>query len=604
MRKRVFGLSAFVLLVSISLALTGCGSNSSSGGGTQPPPPPSSGGLTVYPGVASVPVGQTALFTGYVPSQPSATVTWQVTGGSANGTIDSTGKYTSPPAVPSTAQVTITAKSGSFSGTATVTITSAQGLAVNPSAAAVQAGAVTPFTVTGATGPVTWEVNNVPNGDSTYGTIDANGNYTSPPSPPQGGAAVTITAVSGANSGTAAATIVFSNHSLYGPYAFSYTGDDGSGFLAVAGSFVTDGNGNITSGIEDVNSYGNSIAPANRITSGTYSVGPDGRAQASVTTQLGTGIVWQFALISNQHGLMIRFDSSATGSGTIDQQTAQGGFSIPVSNYSFGLAGLDATGLPLSIAGLLKADGAGNFPPGGAVEDINYNGTATNSASPDDSLSGSYAFDNLNPTTGRGTIQLTNTSTEFPATFLFAFYMVDATHLKLVESDALNHLAGDFFSAPNKNGTYSGSLFNGNYVFTTGGESTNGPYSSAGVFTASGASTATSGSISAGGVFDSNDSGNVKLAQTLTSSTFNVDSNFGRTIFTLTMGTTTLNFAAYPTSTGLIPIRSPAVSPICNLLEPRFMEAMRSIFRESLRPAKALSSRTSSDRSRPAPTEH
>jgi hypothetical protein len=497
-------------------------------------------------------VGQTAQFTGYVPSQPSAAVTWQVTGGSANGTIDNTGKYTSPASVPSPAQVTISATSGSFTGIATVTITSAQGLVVNPTAVAVQAGSVTPFTVTGAVGQVTWEVNNVRGGDSTYGTIDATGKYSAPLSPP--GGAVTITAINGINSGTATATIIFSNHSISGPYAFSYTGDDGKGFLAVAGSFVADGNGNITSGVEDINSYSGGVTAGSPV-SGTYTVGPDGRAQASVTTGLGTGTIWQFALISNQHGLMIRFDSNATGSGTIDQQNSiDFSTSLISGNYSFELSGLDAKGLPLSIVGLVNADGRGDFPLNLAVEDINYNGNATTAAGADETLLGTYVLDSLNPNTGRGTIVLTNSSTLFPSeptSFTFTFYMVDATHLKVVESGLTDPylLAGDFFSAPNKNGSFSASIFNGNYVFTTGGSSSNGPYSSAGVFTATGTSSSAAGSISSG-VFDSNDSGNVKLAQTLSSSTFNVDPNLGRTIFLVTIGSTTLNFAAYPTSTG------------------------------------------------------
>ncbi|HEV8180808.1 MAG TPA: hypothetical protein VGQ61_00475, partial [Candidatus Angelobacter sp.] len=38
----------------------------------------------------------------------------------------------------------------------------------------------------------------------------------------------------------------FTNANLNGMYAFSYTGSDAGGFLAVAGSFQADGNGHIT----------------------------------------------------------------------------------------------------------------------------------------------------------------------------------------------------------------------------------------------------------------------------------------------------------------------------------------------------------------------
>ena len=46
----------------------------------------------------------------------------------------------------------------------------------------------------------------------------------------------------------------FTNSNLNGPFAFSYTGSDAGGFLAVAGSFVADGAGHITSGTQDINS--------------------------------------------------------------------------------------------------------------------------------------------------------------------------------------------------------------------------------------------------------------------------------------------------------------------------------------------------------------
>ena len=81
--------------------------------------------------------------------------------------------------------------------------------------------------------------------------IDAQGGlYTAPDFPPPGGS-VTITAKDPtvATPATAAAQIVYSDKSLNGPFAFSYVGNDASGFLAAAGSFIADGNGNITSGV-------------------------------------------------------------------------------------------------------------------------------------------------------------------------------------------------------------------------------------------------------------------------------------------------------------------------------------------------------------------
>jgi hypothetical protein len=83
---------------------------------------------------------------------------------------------------------------------------------VNPSSATVRIGHFQSFTatVTGASGGVTWSVNDLPGGDNVVGTIDSNGQYLPPsvvPSPPT----VTVRATSVASptsSGAATVTII------------------------------------------------------------------------------------------------------------------------------------------------------------------------------------------------------------------------------------------------------------------------------------------------------------------------------------------------------------------------------------------------------------
>jgi len=85
-------------------------------------------------------------------------------------------------------------------------------VAVSPSTATVRIGHFQSFsaTVTGASGGVTWSVNDIAGGDTVVGTVDSNGQYLPPtvvPSPPT----VTIRATSVASStssGTATATII------------------------------------------------------------------------------------------------------------------------------------------------------------------------------------------------------------------------------------------------------------------------------------------------------------------------------------------------------------------------------------------------------------
>jgi len=119
-----------ILTLCLTLALTGflvaCG-----GGGNSTPPPPTvtvavspSTVNTLFPSLSGAPA-QTQQFTAVVtPSTASQNVTWAVSGGSANGTITSSGLYTAPASLPSSTSVTVTATSANpgTPGSATVNL--------------------------------------------------------------------------------------------------------------------------------------------------------------------------------------------------------------------------------------------------------------------------------------------------------------------------------------------------------------------------------------------------------------------------------------------------------------------------------------------------
>lgn len=548
------------------MLLAGCGGNSStssgsSGGSNQSGNVRSGSAVTIYPATVSVPINGTIQFSAYLPSQPSSTFSWSVSGG---GAIDSsTGIYTAPG---SPASVTVTATSqgsANSTGTATITVTAPQGVLVSPAAVAISAGAAQTFSATvngqAATG-VTWEVHGTTGGDEVYGTIDSNGYYTAPLTPPPGGSAV-ITAVTGtgsaAVSGTTTAAVVFSNASLNSHYAFSYKGNDSSGFLGVAGSFTAQGSagssGQILNGVEDSIDAGTGAATHNQF-SGTFTVNPDGRTTATLTNN----VTWQFTLLSNPEGgaareaLLIRFDKSATGSGTIEAQNpALLAASAFFGNYAFGLSGMDGNGKPLAIAGRFYADGVTTIPLGSAIQDVNDNGsttlstTTTSGAVGDKSLQGSFLMDATLPDSGRGTVSLTSDNAVFAAslTLQFAFYMVDNTHLKVVEIDNKAALAGDFYSAVTPaDGAFTAALAlpKGNYAFTASGISAEGAYASGGVFNSNGTNAIT-------GVFDvNNGTTDVHLNGSLTGSSYTVDSYSGRVAVVLIVNGAQVNFIGYP----------------------------------------------------------
>ena len=500
-------LAIVATLVALAWASAGCGGSSNTTTVTS---------VTISPTTITVPLNTTTTFTAVVKLSDSSvstttTVTWEVNG-AANGDIATVGSivpladnqlqatYTAPSSVPTTTisgvtqvgQVSITAvttqtttttgKSSSgtvTSNTAIVTVGAGSGLAVTPTAPGVPAGASQQFTalLNGLTDTnATWTV--TPAGDaSVNGSITASGVYTAPLTPPPGGT-VTITATDPAAQAPATATVTvsYSDHSFTGPYAFSYTGNDSLGFLAVAGSFVSNGNGHIVSGVEDVSSFLTGVKTVQiNGNSSTYIVGPDGRGTASIVTSTGQS-TWDFVVTTPGHAQITRFDASATGGGTIDQQSLDAlsnSAAVITGPYVFNALGADAQFNPLGLAGKFTANGAGTIPQSGTILDVNDNGIsgAGTVTKGDTSLHGTYQFDPVFTGTGRGTITLTSNTTGSRA---YAFYAVDTptstpglvTRFHLIETDSNAFVAGDMFSAP----AGATPLTAGVYVFTGGGD--------------------------------------------------------------------------------------------------------------------------------------
>jgi hypothetical protein len=530
-----------------ALLLSACGSNSGSGGGK-----PIVGGLVVYPGSATIAVsvsgGQPSIaqFTAYSGSAV-ASATWSVLSGT--GTISNSGVFTAPSAAETD---TIQAVSGSIASVPVTinVVASSRTVVVSPAAAAVPAGAALQFTTAAGCAETIWQVNL--NGNSGNPGSITNGAtcglYTAPLSPPASGT-VTISAFSGGSSGTSTVTILFSNASLNSlvnqanprPYAFSYLGDNAAGFLTVAGTFAADGNGNITGGTEDVNS--SFAAPVmSTIAAGTYTVGPDGRTTANLDVGGATEVL-QFALISNQHALMIRFDATATGSGTIDMQDpTQFGAPFALGAYAFGLSGIEQNGNHLGMVGRVVANNENTFPLNNGIVDVNDGGTTLT----DMQLQGGFSA--ADPATGRGTVALNcpTFDTDFgdngggtAGTLTFVYYIVDSTHVKVLEGNSSTLLAGDFYGAPAATLNMTGSQ-----VFVVSGRDNNGgPYGIGGAFL-----------TGSGGVLDINDDGeltspttnsNVTTPNITTATASLTDTNAGRITLAIGMASKTFDFTAY-----------------------------------------------------------
>jgi hypothetical protein len=545
--------------------------------------------IVISPTTATVPVNTTTQFTATVNLTNSTTttntsVTWQVNGvaggNATTGTIAPSttdvqvGIYTAPAVAPGgtdNGQVDVTAVAtqiASGTGTTTTTVTSntavvtigaGTGLAVTPTTTTVPAGGSHLFTATlndVADPNATWTISSMNGGD--IGKMDpSTGLYTAPSFPPPG-ATITVTAKDGAATATGTATIVYSDASLTGPFAFAYSGDNSTGFFAVAGSFVTDGSGTIVSGVEDSTSFSIGVSTSIAL-NGNYVVGPDGRGTLTLSSGSQTVGTLEFALTTNQHADVIRFDRNVTGSGSIDQQNLNDltvSPSVISGPYVISIAGGDSSFRPMGLAGKFSANGSGAIPTAGTttILDAKINGAATTS---DTSLTGSYAFDGTRAGTGRGTIMMTSTTT---SSLEYAFYIVDSTHLHLVEIDPRDFLAGEMFSAPAGNSFTTAELAAGRYPFTNGGTSVSSggtpsptAYASGGVFVSDGAGNITSG------VADVNNGGMVQSASALGSCAYTVDKTTGRIDLKLFTGSgacpagasaSVAEFAMYQTSQG------------------------------------------------------
>jgi hypothetical protein len=266
----------------------------------------------------------------------------------------------------------------------------------------------------------------------------------------------------------------FSNSSLKGQYAFSMSGTElcaGQGsFFARAGSFTADGSGHITGGVEDVNvCTGVDTLP---FTSSTYSISADGRGTLNLTNSTGT-TSYSLTLTSPTQGFVAQTDGNATASGSLQRQNSAA-FSNPAiaNGYVFDVFGASSAANPESIIGRFTADGNGGINTG--LFDSNEAGTLSGQQLfPTGAL---YQFDHTFGQSGRGVANIAGHN--------FAFYVVDATRLKLVGTDFPEVFSGEAFAQQNI--AFSDGSLNSGFAFLLGGSSPSGPIATAGRFTADG----------------------------------------------------------------------------------------------------------------------
>jgi hypothetical protein len=334
----------------------------------------------------------------------------------------------------------------------------------------------------------------------------------------------------------------FSNSNLNGTYVFSVSGTDNANGApyAIVGAFTANGSGGngqggITGGTIDFYdpAVANPVANA-AINSSAYSVGVDGRGKANLSTALPApfnAIVLDFVLQDGSHGAVTEFDTSGSGSGSLDLQAAG---VQPAGSYAFIFGGADVstgTGFPFATVGNFTLGAGGAISSG--LQDFNDNQLAY----ANEAVSGQVV---LGPSSTPATTLVTTTF----AKQTFDVYAIDATHLKFIEMDGAATLSGDAYSQA------STAVPTGNMAFTLAG-SYPGPTSSsaAGGFIV----TDGSGNITAASTMDANDGGTVTANPLSFTGTYTA-AGTGRFTLGLTgvVAVAGSSYSAYPSSGGLL----------------------------------------------------
>ena len=232
-------------------------------------------------------------------------------------------------------------------------------------------------------------------------------------------------------------TGTFTNASLKGTYSFSMSGTDASAnpgaFIARVGSFVADGNGNITMGMEDVID-GNALNSGVQFTGGTYSIQANGKGTLTLNS-LNGGLALTIALNSASKGVMIQTDLNATSSGSFTLQSANSFATSAIAGpYVFDVAGTDSNGAPISVVGQIVTN-SGTITTG--IFDSNDGGLNPPLTPAQTFAGGTYALDATGDGTtfGRGMFSFAGRT--------FVFYIVDSTRIRLLETDGQLFTFGD-----------------------------------------------------------------------------------------------------------------------------------------------------------------
>ena len=372
-------------------------------------------------------------------------------GSSTTGTVNITGKATVAGAFAFTVTVTDATGASNTSGTLQIVVSSLAFTTTSPlpSGTVGLAYAGVQFAATGGTPPYAFSVatgSNLPPGlqltaGDLTGTPTTEGNFsfgisvTDSESP-----AAVIT-----NTFTLVVNPVQDLTLLTGSFAFNFSGNNASGFVAAAGTFTTDGNGNITTGEADItNLQGNTLFKS---ITGTYTAGQDGRGTITFTSVAGTP-TFAFAIDTggSGHGRLIEFDAVPVvtrGSGRLEAQSVTTcvvsgtGTNTYSGTFAYGGSGFASTFAPggagpIAFAGTFTATPPVSPSTQGTLASAEMDSNAPDNVLSDPSVSGTYQS---GPDATHCTIALSSAGLANPN---YDVYPISSSDAFLIETDSVS----------------------------------------------------------------------------------------------------------------------------------------------------------------------
>jgi hypothetical protein len=252
-------------------------------------------------------------------------------------------------------------------------------------------------------------------------------------------------------------TVVASpNAELKGTYAFLLRGFVGGHAIAVGGSFIADGAGNITGGAMDINDASSGPSTNLTINPSLYSVGADNRGKLTLNTSDGVARTFDFSVgaisagvASLGHVISDQATLATVGSaisGVFKKQDISA-FNLTSStgiggDFAFLSEGSDNGGFRVGSAGRVTINSNASLT-NGAI-DINDNGSVDNGP-PGTPGPGPLTFTGMvdsspaiGSATGRGTMTLNITSGTSTNTNHQAFYVVSTNEMFFVSTDLVS----------------------------------------------------------------------------------------------------------------------------------------------------------------------